>query len=52
VQHVPSVTKLKFLHAWQSDQSYALHNGGVELFVALLEVIGIYLILEKFEMYA
>jgi len=52
VQHVPSVTKLKFLHAWQSDQSYALHNSGVELFVALLEAIGIYLILERFETYA
>jgi hypothetical protein len=40
VQHLPSVTKLKFLHAWQSDQSYALYHSGVELFVSSLEVIG------------
>ena len=49
---LPSVTKLKFLHAWQSDQGYALYNSGVELFVAQLEVTGIYLILERYEMYA
>jgi hypothetical protein len=52
VQHLPSVTKLKFLHAWQGDQSYAVYNIGVELFVASLEVIGIYLTLERFETYA
>jgi hypothetical protein len=40
MQHLPAVTKLKFLHAWQSDQGYALYNSGVELFVASLEVIG------------
>jgi len=52
MEHLPSVTNLKFLHAWQSDQSYALYNSGVELFVASLEVIGFYLTLERFERHA
>jgi hypothetical protein len=42
VHHLPSVTKLKFLHARQSDQSCALYDSGVELFVALLEVSGFF----------